>query len=109
MYKILSYEPEPDGKMFKCKICFINISYENEYDTKRTYRIIPDVVNEIFLSEEELGLKLWKQSMIELGKLTEEDVSALDILIDKAILFYLKLDREENEKIGKLHEVSTIS
>jgi hypothetical protein len=102
MYKILSYELEPDGKMFKCKICFINVTHP-EYESKPRYDVIPDVVNEIFLSPEELNLKLWKQSMLEQGKLTEEDVHLLDMYIDSAIEFYLKLDKEENEKHAKLH------
>jgi hypothetical protein len=100
MYKILSYEP--DGNMFKCKICFISVHY-GELGEEKTYNVIPDIVNEIYLSAEELNLKLWKQSMIEQGKLTEEDVHLLDMYIDSAIEFYLKLDREENEKLAKLH------
>ena len=97
MFKILSYER--DGDMFKCKICFINIIYDSDGDITRV--AIPGVVNELYLSPQELNFRLWKQSMIEQKKLTEDEIAILDQYVDELIEFYLNLDKGEREKHGE--------
>ena len=93
MYKIVCYERENTG-MFKCEIAFYETSYDNMYG-KAIIRLVPGANKVIYLSEPEVNFHLWKQSMIEQGKLTLDDIHLLDNYVDSVIKHHINLNTGE--------------